>query len=177
MLTMTWGMIVACPARAGLSRRASGRNTVPGGQALKLQNLPALAALALSPIFITTGCSPDIFGGAAPGLGEAVVEFPATGDMLLSITEADEIGTVKYYGTRGVSSHDLTSFEVDAGDENFVVVLDAQDRPTEITIGDLRITFVYDPDGTFGYTATLAGAVVSSGENLLPGENYLSSSP
>ncbi len=108
-------------------------------------------------------------GTSVPGLGEADVTFPVSGDTLLAVTE-DGVGSANYYGSiiADGSQVTLTGFDADTGDGWFTVSVDDQERPTELTLGTTKLTVTYNADGTFNYEVLDGGTVVYSGSNLQP---------
>lgn len=105
------------------------------------------------------------------GDGEATtVEFPESDEQLIIV---DEPGAAGLIVSGDSATGDVTRMAVSRADGTVTAEFDDQGRPTSVDInvdGVVLFDITYNDDGTFDYTLTESGSVISDGTNLIPDE-------
>lgn len=135
---------------------------------------PALV-LGVVAVLVPAGCSISVSGGGGGGVAADVVtvEFPETGDELIVVSDSST-GDLTVSGN--VASAAVTGLVMAEPGGTIEAQFDEQGRPTRAVIdGNATFAFAYNLDGSFGYTLTEDGIVISLGSNLVPNDATLDS--
>ena len=155
----------------------SGAGTLTGTQiALSWQEAEKTISLTGTVVTDTmSGTWTDTSGGSgtwqakrALELGEAQVNFPETGTILLTVEQEYDIGSATFYGTETDQgpAFPLTGFNMTTPDGECMVTLDDQERPLTMTLCTMVVTFTYNEDDTFNYELRENGSLIYSGSAI-----------
>jgi hypothetical protein len=130
-----------------------------------------MGAIAIASFVISCQPTGSGRGGTAPpddGDGSLEVVFPATGGALIVATVPDSGDSVTFYGSADEEADGVTftALAMETAEGTTTVSLDAQERPSEISMGTLQITADYNADGTVNYALTEAGVVLHAGTDV-----------
>ncbi|MGD2109828.1 MAG: hypothetical protein PVI86_10585 [Phycisphaerae bacterium] len=136
-----------------------------------LGTLRSAVPAILTGLVLFTGCTfgpPDNRQDTTGEDDGATITQSASPGTLLTIQEDEGLGSTTVYGSVSLVTGEprVTSFSVDAGDETIEVSVDAEDRPTEITLGSTTLTMQYLADGSFDYQLYHLGVLIAEGNSF-----------
>jgi hypothetical protein len=101
--------------------------------------------------------------------GRAIVGVPDTGDALMTIDEANGIGSVTYFGVETPTGPGLplVGFTADTGAGICTVFVDELQRPVHIALGATIIDITYNPDGSFNYELNHENELLYGGNDVV----------
>jgi len=114
------------------------------------------------------GSSGSFYAERGVVVGAAMVDMPATDDVLITIEEGGGIGSAIYYGSYEEDDSEiiLKTCEIEMELETCIVTMDDHGRVVNVTNGDMDLSFTYNADGSFNYQMILDGVLFHSGSNI-----------